>query len=103
MSDRKDKFAVLSYFQKRYKDTLNGQNLVINKYTAQWDADALIDSYGIQMTKQLIDRYFSLSEHPSWKGFARDAQKIYNAMVVEWEDEQSRKLMRQKVRTWMND
>ena len=103
MTDRKVKFEILAYFQRQSSKYTGGETLMLNKYTAQWDADALIQSFGQQMTRQLIDRYFLYADHPSWKGFARDAQKIYESMVIEWEDEQSRSVMKKRVKEWMND
>ena len=101
MADRKAKFALISYFQKLYlRDA--GKRLVINKYIAQWDADALIDSYGKETATKLVDRYFSLSDNPSWRSFARDAQKLYDGMVAEEEDKAARATMRRKFNDWIN-
>lgn len=80
-----------------------GQKLVINKYAAQWDADALLESYPEPVLKDMVNRYFSLSDHPSWKGFCRDAQKIYEAMHVEEQDVRWRNIMKQRAKEWMNE
>lgn len=102
MTNRKDKFAIISYFQKKYQE-ITGGKLVINKYTAQWDADALIESYEMQPLKQMIDRYFALSEHPSWKGFCKDAQKIWEVQAIESLDIAHRNILKQRAKEWMNE
>ncbi len=102
MADRKVKFAFLSFFAKRYKE-VTGQKLVINKYAAQWDADALLESYPEPALKDMANRYFVLSDHPSWKGFCRDAQKVWEGMLTENIDQEERKLIKQKLKEWLND
>jgi hypothetical protein len=101
MADRKARFALLGNFTKKYKQQ-TGRDLVINKYAAQWDADALVDSYPKETLDALVARYFVVSDSPSWKAFARDAQKIFDSMTREQEDVAYRKVMRQKVKEWMN-
>lgn len=103
MADRKIKFAILSYFQKGYVNATGGETFVMNKYAAQWDADALIDSYGVDTLKKMIDRYFVVSVTPSWKGFCRDAQKVWESLMTEALDQQERKVMKARFQEWMND
>jgi len=103
MVDRKAKFAILSYFQKGYSSSTGGETLTINKYSAQWDADALIESYGVDSLKKMIDRYFQYSDHPSWKGFCRDAQKVWDGLLIEALDQDERTIIKQKVKEWLND
>lgn len=100
MVDRKVKFAFLSFFAKRYQEVM-GQKLVINKYAAQWDADALLESYSEPVLKDMTNRYFSLSDHPSWKGFCRDAQKVFDGMETESADLTERAIMKLKTKEWM--
>ena len=102
MADRKIKFAFLSFFSKRYQEVM-GQKLVINKYAAQWDADALLESYPEPVLKDMVNRYFSLSDHPSWKGFCRDAQKVLDGMTAEDNDLSERALIKKRAKEWMND
>lgn len=103
MADRKMKFAILSYFQKGYSKATGGETCTINKYSAQWDADALIDSYTVDTLKCMIDRYFELSAHPSWKGFCRDAQKVWEGLIYEQLDRDERTLIKKRAREWMNE
>ncbi len=102
MAERKAKFAILSYFQKKYSAFTGGETLVINKYSAQWDADALLESYGSDLN-HLIDRYFTVSDHPSWKGFCRDAQKIYDSLAAEESDKVERQNMKKRFKEWISD
>lgn len=103
MVDRKAKFAILSYFQKAYAQATGGETLTINKYSAQWDADALIESYEVEPLKKMIDRYFKYSDHPSWKGFCRDSQKVWEAQAIEALDQAERKISKQRVKEWLKD
>ncbi len=103
MTDRKARFVILSYFQKKYSEATGGETLTINKYSAQWDADALLDSYEMVPLKQMIDRYFTTSDHPSWKGFCRDAQKIWEIQAIESLDLAHRNLLKKRAKEWMND
>lgn len=102
MTDRKAKFGIISYFQKSYHARY-GRGIVINKYAAQWDADALIDSYGVEPLKQMIDRYIALGESPTWKGFCNSAQKIWEAQAIEALDKAHRDLMKENARRWMSE
>lgn len=103
MVDRKVKFSILSYFQRGYSKATGGETLVMNKYSAQWDADALIESYGSDKLKEMIDYYFLVSEHPSWKGFCRDAQKVHESMFAEEQDRRWREIMKSRTREWLNE
>ena len=102
MVDRKIKFSILSYFQKRYKEK-TGRPVMINKYAAQWDADALVESYGADDIKAMIDRYLQFSSNPSWKGFCRDSHKVFDAIAIEAMDREERSLIKKKVGEWLNE
>lgn len=102
MADRKVKFAFLSFFSKRYQEVM-GQKLVMNKYATQWDADALLESYSEPLLKDMVNRYFALSDHPSWKGFCRDAQKLWEGMINEQLDRDERTLIKKRAKEWMNE
>lgn len=103
MADRKAKFAILSYFQKGYSKVTGGETLVMNKYSAQWDADALLESYDVDTLKAMIDRYLTLVDHPSWKGFCRDAERVREGMVLDEQDKRWREIMKEQLKVWMND
>lgn len=102
VAHRKEKFAIISYFQKKYKERL-GKGLVVNKYQAQWDADALIGSYGVELLKDMIDRYFLLSSYPTWRNFCRDAQKVYEGMLDEQADLKHRHYIKMKMKSWLEE
>lgn len=102
MADRKARFVLLSYFGKVYKAKL-GHSPSLNKYAAQWDADALLESYDLDLAKSLVDRYIEVSTSPSWKGFARDAQKVLDSLIAERDDIESRKLMKSRMEAWLRD
>lgn len=101
MADRKQKFGLLSYFTTQYAK-YTGRKVTINKYAGQWDADALIDSYGYEECRLMVDRYLSLSSSPSWKGFARDAQKVWDGMQEEEADSKNRSLIKKRFKEWID-
>lgn len=102
MADRKAKFALLSFFGSEYlKKT--GNKLIINKYSAAWDADALIESFGFDECKILITRYFDVSVNPSWKGFAKSADRVYTGLIDEQHDKASRQQIKRQAIEWMKN
>lgn len=102
MADRKDKFALISYFVQVYKKSYK-QPVVVNRYAAQWDADALIDSFGLQECKGIVDYYIHYAVAPSWRGFAKNAERVYNKIQEEAADKEARRIMRERVKEWAND
>ena len=102
MAERRQRFGLVSYFERGYMNA-TGEKLVINRYSGQWDADALIESYGYADCKSLVDRYFSITDGPSWKRFVSKADKIYHGAIEEKEDLEQRRIMKQRAAAWMNE
>jgi CTP:phosphocholine cytidylyltransferase-like protein len=102
MAERKARLGVISYFKKIQKLT-TGRSETINIYSAQWAADALVESYTYDGTKALVDRYFKVSQSPSWKTFVYNSEKIYDEFVAEKEDREKRLIMKQRVAAWLHE
>lgn len=102
MADRKDRFALLSRYSKlhtaRYLEKPQ-----INLNVEQWAADALIESYGIQETYDLLHYYFDVARDPNWKYFANYAQDIISRKKQYEQDELERKQRRQQAKKWLSE
>lgn len=102
MVDRKERFALLSRFEKMCKmnDIVNAP---INKYNEQWAADALLESFTTDQLHAAMDYYFSINARPTWKGFANNADRLLQSMQAKKEDEEFRAQMRQKAKEWLSE
>lgn len=99
MTNKQQKFALISKFKKRLKE--KGLDDTMNIYAEQWAADALVQSYTLQGCYDLIEYYFAVSASPSWKWFIYNADKIYAAKKLKEEDDRVRALMREQAREWL--
>ena len=99
MTNKQQKFALLTKFRKRLKD--KGLNDTMNMHAEQWAADALIESYTLQGCYDLIEYYFAVSASPSWKWFAYNADKVYSAKKLKEEDDRVRAIMREQAKEWL--
>jgi hypothetical protein len=88
----------------RYKKLaiFNSIDININIHVEQWAADSLIESYGLDMCYEMLDYYFRISETPSWKWFAINADKLYKNLQGKKEDDRIRELMKQQAKDWLN-
>ncbi len=100
MADRKERFALVAYFEKM-EQRYTGTKTVINRYSGQWDADAIIESYGLAEAKELVNRYLKVSQGPTWKRFVNNADRVYYEMLAENQDKADRKKMRELAKEWM--
>ena len=50
----------------------------------------------------MLDYYFRISETPSWKWFANNADKLYKNLQNKKEDDRIRELMKQQAKDWLN-
>jgi hypothetical protein len=102
MADRKDRFALISRFEKHCK--MNNVNMpTINKYNEQWAADALLESFDMDDLYKSMEYYFSINHRPTWKGFANNADRLLQSMQAKKEDQEFRAEMRQKAREWLSE
>lgn len=101
MADRKERFAILSRYEKHCK--IKGiPNPVINKYNEQWAADALIESFPIGVIYDAMEYYFSINSHPTWKGFANNVDRLIQSKAAKEEDDRLRAERRAKAKEWLS-
>ena len=101
MADRKDRFVLISYFEKLYREKF-GEKTVINKYSEQWAADALIESFGREECERAIRYYFHVNQSPSWKSYANNVHKLLQSIEAQNQDKNYREDMKKKARDWLN-
>jgi hypothetical protein len=99
VTNKQQKFALLTKFRKRLKD--KGLDDSMNMHVEQWAADSLIQSYTLQGCYDLIEYYFAVSASPTWKWFAYNADKIYSAKKLKAEDDRVRAIMREQAKEWL--
>ena len=101
MADRKDRFSVISRFEKhcKIKDIPYPQ---INKYNEQWAADALLESFSLDVVYDAMEYYFNVQSRPTWKGFANNVDRLIQSKKDREEDNRLRAERREMVREWMN-
>ena len=101
MADRKERFAVISRFEKLCK--LNNIPVpIMNKYNEQWAADALVESFDLDQIYKVMEYYFKINPKPTWKGFANNADRLLQSMIDKEEDDRLRAERRQKAKEWLN-
>jgi hypothetical protein len=101
VADRKDRFAVLSRYEKHCKLS-NIQNQIINKYNEQWAADALLESFTIQEIYDAMSYYFEINSHPTWKGFANNVDRLIQSKAAREEDDRLRSERRKQAKEWLS-
>lgn len=102
MADRKERFAVLSRFEKHW--AMNGfPKLQINKYNEQWAADALLESFSMDEIYDAMTYYFQVNPRPSWKGFANNVDRLLQSKAEKEEDMRLRLERREKAKEWLGE
>ena len=102
MAERKERFAVISNFEKRCR--LSGLAVpALNKYNEQWAADALLESFSYDQILTSMDYYFSINSSPTWKGFANNVDRLIDAMRAKEEDQRLRAERRKMAKEWLNE
>ena len=102
MADRKDRFTVISRFEKKLREN-NIAVPFINKYNEQWAADALLESFSFDDIDRAMTYYFSINANPTWKGFANNVDKILETLRLRKEDDRLRAERREKAKEWLSD
>jgi hypothetical protein len=102
VADRKQKFALISKFEQYCKKN-NLLREPINKYSEQWAADALIESFKYEDILLAMDYYFKINGSPTWKGFANNVDRLLRSIRLQEEDDQLRAEMRMKAKEWASD
>lgn len=102
MADRKERFAVLSRFDKHCK--MNGLSVSqINKYNEQWAADALLESFSMDEIYDAMTYYFEINPRPTWKGFANNVDRLLQSKAEKEEDLRLRAERRAMAKEWLSE
>jgi len=102
MAERADRLALLGKFDKCYKQRYEVVPQY-NKWSEQWAADALIESYGLKFCYDLIEYYFDVAQTPTWKYFSNNAHDIYEKREQYTKDIEDRKQRRQEAKKWLSE
>jgi hypothetical protein len=102
MADRKDRMALLSRYSKLHKIKYQ-EKPIVNLNVEQWAADALIESFGLDICYDMLQYYFDVSPSPSWKYFANYADNIINSREQLIQDLRERTERRQKAKEWLSE
>ena len=101
MVDRKERFALLSRYEKYCKQ----KNIIMpamNKYNEQWAADALLESFTFDEIDSAMQYYFSINPNPTWKGFANNVDRLIQSKAAKEEDDRLRAERRAKAKEWLS-
>ncbi|NDB61417.1 hypothetical protein EB001_23705 [bacterium] len=102
MTDKQKRFALLSRFDKYYKFKLE-QEPRYNKWVEQWSANALIESYGLELCYELLEYYFEVTDNPSWSHFAYIAHDILERKQEQEKDLNDRLQRRKMAKEWLSE
>ena len=102
MADRKDRMALISRYSKLHKIKYQ-EKPIVNLNVEQWAADALIESFGLDICYDMLQYYFDVSPSPSWKYFANYADNIINSREQVVQDLRERAERRQKAKEWLSE
>ena len=101
MVDRKERFALLSRYEKYCK--LNNIFMpAMNKYNEQWAADALLESFTFEQIDTAMQYYFSINPNPTWKGFANNVDRLLQLKADKEEDQRLRAERRAMAKEWLS-
>ncbi len=102
MTEKQKRLALLSRFDKHYKFKL-GQAPRYNKWIEQWSADALIESYGMEVCYELLEYYFEVTENPTWNHFSYIAHDILEAIEQQKRDLKERQERKKMAKEWLGE
>ena len=102
MADRKDRMALLSRYSKLHKIKYQ-EKPIVNLNVEQWAADALIESFGLDICYDMLQYYFDVSPNPNWKYFANYADNIINSREQLIQDLRERTERRKKAKEWLSE
>ena len=85
MVSNKEIHGLIGYYESTMRAYGNGAEKV-NRYKAKWAATDLIESYGYDVVKSMIDYYGKHSQVISWDHFAKNSDKVHANMMAERQD-----------------
>lgn len=96
--DAKQAYSLVSLYIALYKTKYNKQPIV-NRYREKWAMQDVIDTFGFDRSKELIEYYFQCNKpgHPlNW--FLYNFDKLNEIMIKSEEDVEYRKALRKQTR-----
>lgn len=102
MADRTKRFALISKFEKMFKQK-TGRSVLLNKNKEQWAADALLETYTPKELDVIFEHYFKVNDSPSWNGLAYNADKVLAYVQESFADAANRVEMRKRAEKWLNE
>jgi hypothetical protein len=100
VADPKQSYALLSYYEKLYK-VAHKRAPNINRYRDKWGMADVLESYGIDEAKVLIEYYFKTKSDHTLQFFFKNYDIIYDMMQRRAEDERKRAELREETRKRM--
>jgi hypothetical protein len=80
-----------------------GAKPILNLNTEQWAADAVIESFGLDLSMRLVYYYFEVAQTHSWTFYAYNAEKLLKAMDDKAKDDKERAERREMARRWLSE
>jgi hypothetical protein len=102
MAERKDRMALLGTYSSQHLKRY-GAKPVLNLNTEQWAADAIIESFGLDLAMKLVYYYFEVAQTHSWTFYAYNAEKLLQAMDEKAKDERERAERREMAKRWLSE
>lgn len=102
MAERKDRMALLGTYSSQHLKKYGAKPL-LNLNTEQWAADAVIESFGLDLSMKLVYYYFEVAQTHSWSFYAYNAEKLLKAMDDKAKDDKERAERREMARRWLSE
>jgi hypothetical protein len=102
MAERKDRMALLGTYSSQHLKKY-GVKPLLNLNTEQWAADAVIESFGLDLSMRLVYYYFEVAQTHSWTFYAYNAEKLLKAMDDKAKDDKERAERREMARRWLSE
>jgi hypothetical protein len=102
MAARKDRMALLGTYSSQHLKKY-GAKPILNLNTEQWAADAVIESFGLDLSMRLVYYYFEVAQTHSWTFYAYNAEKLLRAMDDKAKDDKERAERREMARRWLSE
>jgi len=102
MAARKDRMALLGTYSSQHLKKY-GAKPILNLNTEQWAADAVIESFGLDLSMRLVYYYFEVAQTHSWTFYAYNAEKLLKAMDDKAKDDKERAERREMGKRWLSE
>jgi hypothetical protein len=99
---RKDRMALLGTYSSQHLKKYGAKPL-LNLNSEQWAADAVIESFGLDLSLRLVYYYFEVAQTNSWTFYAYNAEKLLQAMDEKAKDERERAERREMAKRWLSE